>query len=265
MSGRLWLVGAGNMGGAMLRGWLANGIRPDEITVIDPFVAALPPGIAHHRDFPDEGPPDILVIAVKPQQLATLATAYRNRAAAPRLLLSVLAGVETPALTASFGAAQVVRAMPNLPAAIGQGATVLYSASNDAVVRAEAAKLMKPLGIVEWIADEALFDAVTALSGSGPGYVFRFIEALAGAGERLGLPADLAARLAAATVRGAAMMAEQSDDTPAMLADHVASPGGTTREGLNILDQEQAMKRLVERTLEAAARRSAELAAAARG
>jgi pyrroline-5-carboxylate reductase len=132
-------------------------------------------------------------------------------------------------------------------------------------VKDEAASLMVPLGNVEWIADEPLFDVVTALSGSGPGYVFRFIEALTEAATGLGLPADLSGRLAVATVRGAALMAEQSDVSSAVLADRVASPGGTTREGLNVLDDGQALKALITRTLEAAARRSAELAAAARG
>jgi pyrroline-5-carboxylate reductase len=265
MSARLLLVGAGNMGGAMLRGWLASGVRPDEITVVDPIAHALPDGIAHHPELPQGSAPDIVVLAIKPQQLADLASAYQARMKPPQLLLSVLAGIETGTLAARFGAQHVVRAMPNLPAAIGQGATVLYSNGDDQTVKAEAARLMAPLGIVEWIADEPLFDVVTALSGSGPGYVFRFVEALTEAAAGLGLPADLAGRLAAATVRGAALMAEQSDVSPTVLADRVASPGGTTREGLNGLDDGQALKVLIARTIEAAARRSAELAAAARG
>jgi pyrroline-5-carboxylate reductase len=265
MSARLWLVGAGNMGGAMLRGWLASGIRPEDIAVVDPMVGSVPAGVALHAELPQGAAPDIVVLAIKPQQLAELSAAYQVRMAPPRLLLSVLAGVETPTLAARFGAQHVVRAMPNLPAAIGQGATVLYCNAEDTAVKAEAAKLLESLGIVEWIADEPLFDVVTALSGSGPGYVFRFIEALAEAGAELGLSPDLAGRLAAATVRGAALMAEQSDVGSAVLADRVASPGGTTREGLNVLDDGDALKRLIARTLEAAARRSAELAAAARG
>jgi pyrroline-5-carboxylate reductase len=264
MSARLWLVGAGNMGGAMLRGWLASGISPEDIAVVDPMVGAVPAGVARYGELPQGGSPDILVVAIKPQQLTDLSAAYLAQMAPPRLLLSVLAGIETPTLAASFGARRVVRAMPNLPAAIGQGATVLYSNADDQAVKAEAAALMAPLGVVEWIQDERLFDVVTALSGSGPGYVFRFIEALAEAAAKLGLPADLAGRLATATVRGAALMAEQSDVTPAVLAERVASPGGTTREGLNVLDDGAVLKLLIARTIEAAARRSAELAAAAR-
>ena len=263
MTARIWLVGAGNMGGAMLRGWLASGIAAPEIAVVDPMASGLPEGARLYSEFPEGGAPDILVLAIKPQQLGAVSEAYRSRMASPRLLISVLAGVETETLAASFGPCSVVRAMPNLPAAIGEGATVLYCKDGD--VRAEADVLMAPLGAVEWVNDEELFHAVTALSGSGPGYVFRFIEAMAEAGAALGLPADLAARLAIATVRGSAVMAGQSDASPAVLADRVASPGGTTREGLNALDDNDAIKALVARTVEAAARRSAELAAAARG
>lgn len=263
MTARIWLVGAGNMGGAMLRGWLASGIAAAEIAVVDPMASGLPEGVTLYAELPEGGAPDILVLAIKPQQLGALAEAYRARMAPPRLLISVLAGVETKTLASSFGARSVVRAMPNLPAAIGEGATVLYCKDGD--VRPEADALMAPLGAVEWVDDEDLFHAVTALSGSGPGYVFRFIEAMAEAGAALGLPADLAARLAIATVRGSAIMAGQSDASPAVLADRVASPGGTTREGLNVLDDNEAVKTLVARTVEAAARRSAELAAAARG
>jgi pyrroline-5-carboxylate reductase len=124
---------------------------------------------------------------------------------------------------------------------------------------------MAPLGLVEWISDEGLFDAVTALSGSGPAFLFRFIDALAEAGATLGLPADQAARLAMATVEGSAALAAGAEESPAILADRVASPGGTTRAGLDILDADQALKALVRDTLDAAARRGAEMAAAARG
>jgi len=265
MSGPLWLVGAGNMGGAMLRGWLANGMDPRNIAVVDPFAKDIPDGVILHRELPEGAAPDILVLAIKPQQLSALAATYQARAKPPRLLLSVLAGVEAGALRSNFGAATVVRAMPNLPAAIGAGITVLFASEDDPAVTAETAKMMAPLGGVEWIEDERLFDAVTALSGSGPGYVFRFIEAMAEAGAALGLPAALANRLAIATVGGAAQMAGRGDGSPAELADRVASPGGTTREGLNVLDSDNALKALIARTLDAAARRSAELAAAARG
>jgi len=262
MSGKLWLVGAGNMGGAMLRGWLGEGTDPAAITVIDPMASEVPAGVTLVRAMPEEGAPDVLVLAVKPQQLESVRVALAGRAV--RLVVSILAGVECGTLAKGFAGRQVVRAMPNLPAQIGKGVTVLFTPSGDAAVRAEATVLMAPLGAIEWIADESLFDAVTALSGSGPGFVFRFIEALAEAGAALGIPADQAARLARATVEGAALLASESDASPATLADRVASPGGTTREGLDVLDERQALKRLLARTLGAAAKRSAELAAETR-
>ena len=182
----------------------------------------------------------------------------------PPLLLSILAGVEEAALAARIDADAIVRAMPNLPVAIGRGVTALHARGAAPEARAAAEALAAPLGAVEWIADEALFDAVTALSGCGPGFVFRFIDALAQAGTALGLPAEQAARLALATVEGAAAMASGSSESPAVLADRVASPGGSTREGLNVLDRDGALNRLVAATLRAARDRNIELAAAAR-
>lgn len=259
---RLWLVGAGNMGGAMLRRWVASGIAPDRITVIDPGTPPVPQGVAVVAAPPAGPAPDILVIAVKPQMLGAVAPAFAEVAAA--MLVSILAGVEGAALRRRFPAAQaIVRAMPNLPVAIGKGVVALHSDDPSPALRAAAEALMAPLGHVEWV-EEALFDAVTALSGSGPGFTYRFIDALAAGGAALGLPADQALRLARATVEGSAMLAAGTDDPPATLADRVASPGGSTREGLNVLDRDAALARLVTETLAAATRRNAEMAAAAR-
>ena len=265
MTGALWLVGAGNMGGAMLRGWLAAAGSNRPIVVIDPFVAAVPDGVTLFREIPSGAEqPDILVLAVKPQQLGAVREAFASKPGAPRLLLSILAGVETDVLREAFSATFTVRAMPNLPVSIGEGVTALYSGGRDTSIRTEAAALVRSLGQIEWIDDETLFDAVTALSGCGPGFLFRFIEAMAEAGEALGLPADQALRLATATIKGSALLAAASDESPAILADRVASPGGSTREGLNILDAGNALKALMRSTLAASAKRNAELAAAAR-
>lgn len=262
----LWLIGAGNMGGAMLRGWLAAEGWDRPITVIDPFVDSVPEGASLLREQPGgDEQPDILVLAVKPQQLGDVRAAFAGKSGAPRLLLSILAGVETATLSGAFHATSTVRAMPNLPVAIGAGVTALYSSDADTGARGEAAGLVAPLGLVEWIDDEALFDAVTALSGCGPGFLFRFIDAMAEAGAALGLPVDQALRLATATVKGSGLLAAQSSESPAALADRVASPGGSTREGLNVLDAGDALKTLMRATLAAAAKRNAELAAAARG
>jgi pyrroline-5-carboxylate reductase len=257
----IWLVGCGNMGGAMLRGWIASGIPSTSITVIDPQQPRAPAGVTVVSEA-GPGSPDILILAVKPQMLAAVAGQFADVRA--RLLISVLAGVEEAVLRARFDTGEVIRAMPNLPGSIGQGVVALYSNGADPDERAEAEMLMKPLGLVEWVNEEALFHAVTALSGSGPGFVYRFTAALAEAGTALGLPADQAQRFATATVEGAAALAGQSGETPSVLADRVASPGGTTRAGLDVLDHDNALKRLVHETLTAAARRSAEMAEAAR-
>ncbi|WP_281268984.1 pyrroline-5-carboxylate reductase [Sphingomonas gilva] len=262
-SAGIWLVGAGNMGGAMLRGWLASGIAADRVTVIDPGSPDLPDGVRHVSAAP-EGWPETLVLAVKPQQLDAARAMFAGREGGPRLLLSILAGVEVATLAAAIPAEAVVRAMPNLPVAIGKGVTALYADGVDDARRSEAEALVAPLGLVEWIGGEALFDAVTALSGCGPGFVFRFIDALATAGARLGLPADQAQRLALATVEGSALMAAGSAESPATLADRVASPGGSTREGLNMLDRDDALIELLAATLGASAARNRAMAEEAR-
>jgi pyrroline-5-carboxylate reductase len=260
---RLWLIGCGNMGGAMLARWIDAGLDPTGVIVIDPGSPTVPAGVRVLPAPPADERPEVMVLAVKPQMLDTVAPVLGQ--VDPALLLSILAGVEEGALARRFKARAIVRAMPNLPVAIGKGVTALHARDAGADQRVVAAELCVPLGQVEWIDDEALFDAVTALSGCGPGFVFRFVDALARAGAALGLPADQAARLARATVEGASAMAAASSETPATLADRVASPGGSTREGLNVLDHDNALGALLERTLAAAARRNAELAAAARG
>ncbi len=231
--------------------------------MIDPGASQVPDGVrvvaeAHSADTL----PETIVLAIKPQLLGAVAPVLAGTN--PALLVSILAGVEVAALAQRIPARAIVRAMPNLPVAIGKSVTTLYTAKSDSDVRAAAEALATPLGHVEWIADESLFDAGTALAGSGPGFVFRFADALAAAGVALGLPADQAMRLALATLHGSAELAATADTPPATLADRVASPGGTTREGLDVLDRDGALVRLLTETLAAAARRNAELAAAAR-
>ncbi|HEX8555721.1 MAG TPA: pyrroline-5-carboxylate reductase dimerization domain-containing protein [Sphingomonas sp.] len=261
LPGRMLMVGCGNMGRAMLDRWLASGLDPAQVTVVSPSGRAMPAGVEVVGAIPDGGGFDMVVLALKPQQLGAI---RRVDLGSPRLLLSILAGVEVSTLALLCPGAAVVRAMPNLPVRIGRGVTALYSDSTDAGARATAEALARPLGLSEWIDDEARFEAVTALAGCGPGFVFRFADALAAAGAALGLPADQAMRLALATLEGSAIMAAAADATPRMLADRVASPGGSTREGLNILDRDDALVRLMTETLAASARRNAEMAAAAR-
>lgn len=256
------MIGCGNMGGAMLRRWIADGVDPARVTVITRGPAELPSGVRHLTAIPPDGDRDIVVLAVKPQQLAAVAPMLAT--GRPLLLVSILAGVEIASLAARVPADAVVRAMPNLPVAIGRGVTALYTDTPDPTVRETAETLARPLGLVEWVDDEAAFDAVTALAGCGPGFVFRFADALAQAGAALGLPADQAARLAIATLEGSAIMAAASTETPATLADRVASPGGSTRKGLDVLDRDAALVQLLTATLAASAKRNAEMAAEAR-
>lgn len=260
--GPIWLVGCGNMAGAMLRRWLSEGLDPAKVTVITRSGTRAPEGVRSLTALPVDETPAILMLGFKPQQLGDLAPtlAHLN----PAILLSILAGVEERTLAGDIPAGAVVRMMPNLPVAIGQGVTALYTSSTDAAVRDAAEALAQPLGLAPWVDDESRFDAVTALAGCGPAFVFRFIDALAQAGVGLGLSPEMAQQLALATVDGAGGMAIDADAPPAVLADRVASPGGSTREGLNVLDAEDALKRLMAETLTAAERRNREMAAAAR-
>jgi pyrroline-5-carboxylate reductase len=261
-SGPIWLIGCGNMAGAMLRRWLAEGLDPVQVTVVTRSGTRAPDGVRSLTALPVDETPAILMLGFKPQQLDDIAPtlAHLN----PAILLSILAGVEEQALASRIPAGAVVRMMPNLPVAIGQGVTALYTRSTDAAVRDAAEALARPLGLAPWVDDEARFDAVTALAGCGPAFVFRFIDALAQAGVGLGLAPELAQQLALATVDGAGAMAIGADAPPAVLADRVASPGGSTREGLNVLDADDALKRLMAETLTASERRNREMAAAAR-
>jgi pyrroline-5-carboxylate reductase len=261
MSASLLMIGAGNMGGAMLRRWLEAGRDPASVTVVSPSGRAMPDGVRVVSAIP-EAADGTIVLGLKPQQLGSISGALSRLR--PALLVSILAGVEEATLAAACPAGAIVRAMPNLPVGIGRGVTALSSTSADEAARAAAQTLMAPLGLVEWIDDERLFDAVTALSGCGPAFTFRFVDALARAAEALGLPAEQAARLALATVSGSAALAEASDVSPAVLADRVASPGGSTRAGLNVLDDGDALAELLARTLRAARDRNVAMAEEAR-
>ena len=266
MSGvpRLLLIGAGNMGGAMLRRWIDTGYPADRITVVSPSLRSMPPGVTVVADIPydpnDDDPGyDVIMLGVKPQQLSQLRNSDLN-AFAPKVLISILAGVEEETLRGLCNPDAVVRAMPNLPVALGKGVVTLYSSSSDSEARALVTLLMAPLGLVEWTDSEALYSTLGTLDGCGPAFLFRFIDALAKAGEALGIAPDQAARLALATVEGAAAMAAASDATPATLADRVASPGGSTRQGLNVLDRDDALVKVMTETLAAAERRGREMA-----
>lgn len=260
--GPIWMIGCGNMGGAMLRRWLAAGVDPALVTIVTRSGRGAPAGVRALSAPPPDETPATLILAVKPQQLDMVVPSLTE--VRPQLLVSVLAGVEEQALSLRIPAGAVVRAMPNLPVAIGRGVTALFTSSRDPAARAAAEALAMPLGLVEWIDDERLFDAVTALAGCGPGFVFRFADALTTAGAALGLPEEQARRLALATLAGSAVMAANAAEPPAVLADRVASPGGSTRAGLDVLDRDGALVELLRETLAASAARNAAMAAAAR-
>ncbi|WP_404374173.1 pyrroline-5-carboxylate reductase [Sphingomonas sp. MMS24-J45] len=261
---RVWMIGCGNMGGAMLRQWIASGtLSGDAVDIVNRADRVLPPGVRQARDLPTGPLPDAVILAMKPQQLDDIAARFADRLADVPVLISILAGVEEDALARRFGAGAIVRAMPNLPVGIGKGVVALDSSSASPAVRDAVAALMAPLGLVEWVAP-ALFDAVTALAGSGPAFLYRFIDALAAAGVAQGLPADQAQRLALATAEGAGLLAAAADVGPGELADRVASPGGSTRKGLDVLDAGGALAALLTETIAASTRRNAEMAAAAR-
>lgn len=264
-SPRLWLFGCGNMAGAMLTRWIDSGaVAADAVDVVNRRDRALPGGVRQARTLPDGAPPDIVMLGMKPQQLDEVLAAHGDKIAAAPIMVSILAGVEEATLRARLPGPAIVRAMPNLPVVLGKGVVALFAAAAPADARDAVAALMAPLGLVAWTRDEAEFGIVGTLEGCGPAFLFRFIDALAKAGEAHGLPADRAARLALATVAGAAAMAGAADVSPATLADRVASPGGSTRQGLNVLDRDEALVRLLTETLAAAEQRGREMAEEAR-
>ena len=259
------ILGCGNMGGAMLAGWLAGGLDPARFTVVDPLLPQAPEDVRLLRELPEERF-DAVLLGVKPQMIDDVAAQIRVLAGAETTLFSILAGVELDSLAARFPeSGALVRIMPNLAAAIGRSPIALFDRGLDDAGRASVSALMAPLGTPEWLAVEAEFDLVTALAGCGPGFVYRFIDAMASGAAALGLDPAQAQRLAVATVEGAAMLAAASPHSPAELARRVASPGGSTQKGLDVLDEGDALKRLMLATLIASRDRNAEMAAAARG
>lgn len=266
---QILLIGFGNMGQALVRGWLAKGRAAATIRVVDPVAssrrAAAELGVSAHESLSQVAAVrvDVAVLAVKPNQLADVLPACAGLAAAGAVILSIAAGKTLATLTAGLGRAAVVRAMPNTPTAIGKGITVLVAnAAVSAEQRALCTELLNAVGAIAWIDDERHMDAVTAVSGSGPAYVFLLIECLEQAGRELGLEADLARQLALATVAGAGAYAAAADTEPAELRRRVTSPNGTTQAALDVLMAQPGMVDLFSRALRAAADRSRELSGA---
>ena len=264
MFARVLLFGYGTMASSMLEGWLASGLRPVQFTVYNPRPKPVPEGVGFTDQVPS-GKFDALVLGVKPQKLAEVAGAVEPLLGSNTVLISILAGVELATLAARFPHARaIVRLMPNLAVALRKSPNALVAQGLDAAGRDAITDLAERLGTAEWLADEAQFDLVTALAGSGPGFVYRFIDALASGATSLGLDPAQAERLAVQMVEGAAVLAANSSHSPGELARRVASPGGMTQKGLDVLDQDRALEALVTRCLAAARDRGREMAEAAR-
>jgi len=261
---RVLIVGCGNMGGAMLAGWLRGGVPASSFTVVDPALAAASEGVELLRDLPEGRVFDVMLLGVKPQMLDNVAGALTALAGPQTVLLSILAGVELASLRERFPAAKgVVRVMPNLSAAVGKSPMGVVAQGLDEAEEAAMMAFLAPLGAPEPVGED-LFDAVTALAGCGPAFVYRFIDALAAGGAALGLDRAQSLRLAQATVDGAAALAAASPYPPGELARRVASPGGSTQAGLDVLDADAALAQLVLATMTASRDRNAEMGAAAR-
>jgi pyrroline-5-carboxylate reductase len=265
ITGTIALAGAGKMGGAMLTGWLAQGLDAKRVVVIEPQPSAeinalAAKGIRLNPSAGDAGAVDTLVVAVKPQSFREAGAALKQFVGSSTLVVSIMAGTTIAALEEVCGG-MVVRAMPNTPAAIGRGITVAVAAKNvSAAQRTTADALLRATGSVEWVDDESLMDAVTAVSGSGPAYVFLLAEELARAGVEAGLPAELATKLARETVAGSGELLHRSELASATLRQNVTSPGGTTAAALEVLMGEGGMQPLMIRAIAAATKRSKELA-----
>jgi pyrroline-5-carboxylate reductase len=260
------LVGCGKMGRAMLDGWLEQGLAPSQILIAEPSAIELPANIAA-RKVEDAGKapagfkPAIVVLAVKPQSMGAVLPGLKKFANPGTVFLSIAAGKTLASLGAGLGDARIVRTMPNTPAAVRHGITVAVAGKGvDAGQRQGCDQLLRAVGEVVWVEDEGLLDAVTAVSGSGPAYVFLLAEAMAEAGEKAGLPRELAQRLARATVSGSGELLRRSSDSAEQLRKNVTSPGGTTAEALKVLMAPGAMQKIFDEAIAAATRRSRELA-----
>jgi pyrroline-5-carboxylate reductase len=273
LSGKLLLAGCGKMGGALLEGWLQQGIPASDIIIVEPnndlgmhLTTTFGVSVLSDPDsLSDDLAPAVVMMAVKPQVMDDVAPAYARFAGSGTVYLSIAAGKNIRYFATMFGDhAAIVRAMPNTPAAVARGITVCCANSHVTVEQRDVCtNLLRAVGSVDWVNDEGLIDAVTGLSGGGPAYVFLLVESLAHAGVAAGLPEDLAMRLARETVAGSGELLHQSSEEPATLRKNVTSPGGTTAEALRVLMGEtdtDGWQSLVTDAVAAATNRSRELA-----
>jgi pyrroline-5-carboxylate reductase len=248
------------MGGVILDGWRIGGLDLGAVTVVRPSGRAVD-GARTVMSFAEAGPPPKLaILAFKPQKLDEVAAELRRFLSGNTIVVSLLAGVEVASVRQRFpGVGAIVRAMPNLAVAVRRGVTGLYSADADQQAQQQLNDLFSSLGFAMWMTDEAKLAALGSVAGAGPAYVARFIEALTRAGEKRGLSREIAATIARETVFGTAWMAATTGEGMDSIARRVASPNGTTEAGLKVLDADEALDELIARTIDAAARRGAEL------
>lgn len=266
-SGPIVLIGAGNMGGALLAGWLKKGIPGSAVIVVDPGPSAAmktiiaDAGAKHVTEAPAGVKAGILFLAIKPQLMDDILPSLRPLIGRETVVVSIAAGTTLSIMEFHLGKTAAVRAMPNTPAMIGRGVTGAFAnAAVSSAQRSQIETLLKVSGPVEWVNSEADIDAVTALSGSGPAYVFYLVECMAEAGRKAGLPADLAMRLARETVAGAGELLHQSPEEASRLRQNVTSPGGTTAAALSVLMASDGMQPLFDKAVAAARKRAEELA-----
>jgi len=270
LAGPLLLVGCGKMGGALLDGWLTHGLAGSDAYVVEPDAGLREAlrerhgaiALAEPKMLPTELALQAIVFAIKPQAMAAVLPAYESLARSGAVILSIAAGTAIARFEAAFGdGTPIARAMPNTPAAIGQGVTALVANRHVSPAQKElCTALMAAVGAVHWIADEELMHAITAMSGGGPAYLFLLIETLAKAGIASGLPAELAWPLARGTVAGSGALAAQSQEPAEVLRRNVTSPGGTTAAALAVLMAADGVQPLFDRAIAAATQRSRELA-----
>tara|TARA_R110000772_G_scaffold100306_8_gene200547 strand:- start:3941 stop:4753 length:813 start_codon:yes stop_codon:yes gene_type:complete len=257
----IWFVGCGNMGGAILQAWFDNGLEAAKVSVIKPTASPLPGGLQSQADYPEGPAPDLVILAMKPYQLNDVAAKLAPLIGANSHIVSVLAGTELEILRQAFPkAGPIIRLMPNMAVTVAKSPMILISETEDADLKDQMNQLFSPLGQPEWLENEGQMHIATALSGSGPAFVFRFIDALAVSAAGLGMDKAQAARLAVAMVDGAATLAAGSEVGPGALADQVASPNGVTRKGLDVLDADGRINALLHDVLKAAMERNREMA-----
>lgn len=261
------LVGAGKMGGAMLSGWMAEGVDPSAVVVSDPVPGGellellMRHGILHVKEVPADLRPMVIMIAVKPQMMSVVLPSISHVVQTDTLVLSVAAGTPISTFQNEFGKVPVARAMPNTPAMVGRGITAIYA--NDLVSDAQketVGSLLQAVGEVVWLDNEEQIDLVTGVSGSGPAYVFLLAECLAEAGRAAGLPEVVARQLAQTTVSGAGELMQQSLEPPSILRENVTSPNGTTAAALDVLMHSDGLQPLMTKAVAAAVKRARELA-----